>query len=57
MAPVGSQGLSVLRNRGYDSAGMATTAPEGLTISKYASRGESGAPAPAKIQKSESVIG
>lgn len=34
------EGLTILRNRGYDSAGMATIAPEGgeLTITKYASR-------------------
>ncbi|CBJ27311.1 conserved unknown protein [Ectocarpus siliculosus] len=33
------EGLAVLRNRGYDSAGMATSSPDGLMISKYASRG------------------
>ncbi|CAM9358057.1 unnamed protein product, partial [Choristocarpus tenellus] len=34
------QGLSVLRNRGYDSAGMATVSPDThLMVSKYASRG------------------
>lgn len=37
---LGAQGLSVLRNRGYDSAGMATSAEDGLVVSKYASRGE-----------------
>lgn len=35
-----AQGLSVLRNRGYDSAGMATATQDGIRISKYASRGE-----------------
>lgn len=34
------QGLAVLRNRGYDSAGMATSSESGLMVSKYASRGE-----------------
>ena len=34
------QGLAVLRNRGYDSAGMATSSDQGLMVSKYASRGE-----------------
>lgn len=34
------EGLTVLQNRGYDSAGMATYSPEtGLIISKYASAG------------------
>lgn len=34
------EGLAVLRNRGYDSAGIATSAGDGLVVSKYASRGE-----------------
>lgn len=29
----------MLRNRGYDSAGMATSSEDGLMVSKYASRG------------------
>ena len=33
------EGLSILRNRGYDSAGIATSSDNGLVISKYASRG------------------
>ncbi|CAN0313307.1 unnamed protein product [Pylaiella littoralis] len=33
------EGLAVLRNRGYDSAGMATASDNGLMVSKYASRG------------------
>ncbi|CAM9970019.1 unnamed protein product, partial [Discosporangium mesarthrocarpum] len=33
------EGLSVLRNRGYDSAGMATADDTQLVVSKYASRG------------------
>eukprot|EP00903_Cladosiphon_okamuranus_P008174 g7873.t1 len=33
------EGLAVLRNRGYDSAGMATSSESGLMVSKYASRG------------------
>ena len=33
------EGLSILRNRGYDSAGIATSSESGLVISKYASRG------------------
>eukprot|EP00903_Cladosiphon_okamuranus_P009468 g9023.t1 len=32
------EGLAVLRNRGYDSAGMATSSESGLVVSKYASR-------------------
>lgn len=32
----------MLRNRGYDSAGMATSSESGLMVSKYASRGEGG---------------
>lgn len=34
------QGLSVLRNRGYDSAGMATATQDSLFVSKFASSGE-----------------
>jgi len=34
------EGLHILRNRGYDSAGLCTLCPEqGLVITKYASRG------------------
>lgn len=33
------EGLAVLRNRGYDSAGLATSSGDGLVVSKYASRG------------------
>jgi len=37
------EGLTILKNRGYDSAGIATMAPgsnEGLVVTKYASIGE-----------------
>lgn len=34
------EGLSVLRNRGYDSAGMATSSDDGIFVSKYASKGD-----------------
>ena len=34
------EGLSILRNRGYDSAGMATASDDGITVSKYASKGD-----------------
>ena len=33
------EGLSIIRNRGYDSAGIATSSDEGLFVSKYASQG------------------
>jgi hypothetical protein len=35
-------GLTILKNRGYDSAGIATVAPEGgeMSITKYASDGD-----------------
>jgi len=36
------EGLQILRNRGYDSAGLCTLCPEkGLVVTKYASRGTS----------------
>ena len=33
------EGLSIIRNRGYDSAGIATSSDKGLFVSKYASQG------------------
>lgn len=39
MLVFGAQGLSILRNRGYDSAGVATIdADKELVVSKFASR-------------------
>lgn len=36
------EGLDILRNRGYDSAGLSTLAPSGeIQVTKYASRGDS----------------
>lgn len=32
------EGLTILRNRGYDSAGIATVGPSSIEITKYASR-------------------